>query len=514
MKKYLIITLLGLAALSGSLQARGKVTMGTVLDEMCNIAYPAEYPVLPYRTMMTSSHDRRSKAPGDASWFANADGRGFIRMDVNEKVLFDENHPGVITRIWITTKNPRATLRFYFDGEKEPRWVMEAFDFTETGLDGLRESPLLQVHPNYEKGRKGGQTFFLPIPYAKSCKITLEEPDPGAKAPARYYQIEHRRYPDGTPVETFTPGSVIRYSRKIRETARSLQSGTVKGKVCSAAATLRPGEALVCTLPAGSRAVTELTVSAKGLTGDSRDKIMRELILSATFDGAGTVNVPLSDFSGSGMGTRQVHCRQMEADGNGTVTSRWVMPYRKEAVILLSNTSGAEVKANIQVRTRSYAFGENTLYFHATWKEENGLPVYKDPTLCREWNRITIQGRGIYAGDNLTLFNHSPAWYGEGDEKIYFDGEAFPSVFGTGTEDYFNCSWAPVHVFHTPWGGAPRADEKSSHGHNTFLRTRMADVLLFRESLRFDLELISWKPGTVDYASTVYWYGDLSAFAK
>lgn len=75
---------------------------------------------------------------------------------------------------------------------------------------------------------------------------------------------------------------------------------------------------------------------------------------------------------------------------------------------------------------------------------------------------------GLYRGDLLALFNHSRTWYGEGDEKIRVDGESFPSHFGTGVEDYYNGSWAPVVPFHTPFGGAPRADLANSQGYNSF----------------------------------------------
>ena len=70
---------------------------------------------------------------------------------------------------------------------------------------------------------------------------------------------------------------------------------------------------------------------------------------------------------------------------------------------------------------------------------------------------------------------------------------------GTGTEDYYNCSWAPVVPFATPFGGAPRADEASSHGYNTFVRTRNLDVIPFGQRLQFDLEMLSWNPGAVSY---------------
>ena len=86
--------------------------------------------------------------------------------------------------------------------------------------------------------------------------------------------------------------------------------------------------------------------------------------------------------------------------------------------------------------------------------------------------------------------------------KIWVDDDVFPSHFGTGTEDYYNSSWAPVVIFQTPFGGAPRADQASSHGYNTFFRTRNLDGIPFSSLLRFDIELLSWVRGTVDYATT------------
>ena len=82
---------------------------------------------------------------------------------------------------------------------------------------------------------------------------------------------------------------------------------------------------------------------------------------------------------------------------------------------------------------------------------------------------------------------------------------------GTGTEDYYNCSWAPVVPFDTPFGGAPRADEDSSHGYNTFMRTRNLDVMPFGEHLKFDLEMLGWERGFVDYRAAAYWYGTLES---
>ena len=84
---------------------------------------------------------------------------------------------------------------------------------------------------------------------------------------------------------------------------------------------------------------------------------------------------------------------------------------------------------------------------------------------------------------------------------------------GTGTEDYYNCSWAPVVPFATPFGGAPRADEASSHGYNTFVRTRNLDAIPFGQQLQFDLEMLSWNPGAVDYRAAAFWYGTATSAA-
>jgi hypothetical protein len=142
------------------------------------------------------------------------------------------------------------------------------------------------------------------------------------------------------------------------------------------------------------------------------------------------------------------------------------------------------------------------MHFHSVWHYEANL---KTPPL-RDWNFAKITGRGVYAGDTLALFNPIATWYGEGDEKIWVDGESFPSHMGTGTEDYYGFSYAPMPVHQTPFCGEPRLDQPMTQGHNTLTRTRNLDSIPFRRSLQFDMELISWKPTALTYAATTYWY--------
>lgn len=124
-----------------------------------------------------------------------------------------------------------------------------------------------------------------------------------------------------------------------------------------------------------------------------------------------------------------------------------------------------------------------------------------------DWDLNTIEGHGVFMGETFAVYNHMHVWYGEGDQKLWVDGAKFPVEYGTGTEDYYNTSWAPVVLYQTPFANAPRADNADSFGYNTFTRTRNLDAVPFNKSFRFSLETLGWKDGFADFAATTYWYG-------
>jgi fructan beta-fructosidase len=483
------------------------VTLESLLDEM--VAFEACTYFPDYQCFQQSSYDRRSTlGASNADWFANSDGSGFIRTESidgrTEKVLFENTAPGVITRFWLTTQDRRGVLRFYFDGAVSPDVVVPAYDMTQFVVPvGYG---LCQPHINNLDGGRGGSTFYLPLPYAKSCKITLEEPTPDFSTP-RYYQINYRQYPKNKRIETFSLGVANRALAKINSVSQlMLQTPTFKGgKTTEASKTLSTGETFAIDLPKGGYAVKMLEISVSS-------HILEDITIGAQFDNTITIsNIPLSDFSGGGAGAHQVESRFLSSDGKGNLTCRYPMPYKSTGRLIFSNKSGKSVTVSVKALTDKYKWSENSLYFNVSRREQKAIPLTGDLKNCIEWAFADLKGRGVYRGDVLTLCNHSPRWYGEGDEKIYVDGEAFPSHFGTGTEDYYNTSWAPVKPFQTPFGGAPRADLESSAGYNTFFRLRYLDDIPFTENLKFNLEMISWEPGTADYAATVFWYGDANA---
>lgn len=519
-----LFRLAGLLLLIGmSMSAKGseKVTMESLLKEMVSFEAAAEYPAPFYICKMISSYDRRTVAPDKDGWFANDDGGGYMRVDTIdgrvERVLFDYDGPGAITRIWMTTPFKNGVVRFYFDGEKNPRFEIQGYDMMRAPFKP--GDALSLTHTNYTPEGKGGNTFMLPIPYNKNCRITVQEPNPDRGTwIQRYYEINYRTYDKGTEVETFTVDKVNRLQDQLKEVNEALWTPPTfrKGTKQEVAHWIDPTKLLTMDLPQGSQAIRTLEIDAKIDRGDY-SKMMRRLILKITFDGVETVWVPLGDFSGAGLGAPKMASWYMDADGRGHVISRWVMPYKKNARIEIENLF--DFPAHVKVRTYSdeWTWTQNTLYFHTTWKQEREIPINNQYDRDKEnivWNYIDIQGRGVFRGDLLSLYNFAPNWYGEGDEIMWIDDDVFPSHHGTGTEDHYNCSWAPVVPFHTPWGGAPRADNPTSHGFNAFVRTRNLDGIPFNKRYCFDIEMLSWTPGKVDYAVTNYWYGDLDCKVK
>ena len=98
------------------------------------------------------------------------------------------------------------------------------------------------------------------------------------------------------------------------------------------------------------------------------------------------------------------------------------------------------------------------------------------------------------------------AWWGEGDEKIYVDGESFPGLFGTGTEDYFGYAWSTPERFEHAYHAQTAAPGNGFGGLWSMNRFHILDPIPFARSLRFDLEIWHWTETTVAVDATVYWY--------
>jgi hypothetical protein len=487
----------------------GGVTLESLLKEMMSYEAMARWPVPEFTCKQASSYDRGSTLPDQPGWFANTDQNQFIRDEQlngrTERVMMDAAGPGCLIRFWLTTdRNKEGVIRIYLDGAPEPALVFPAYDLLRGDLNV--GAPLAQPHPGYRPDANGGNNFYLPIPYAQHCKVTWEEKSQGA----RYYQINYRTYAAGTAVKTFTRADVAANRALIREVNTALLAPTVESAWAATAhvtGELPARGELVLKLPAGPQAVRALNLQVPSSLTEQQ---LRSLVLVMVCDGQTNIWCPVADFFGSGVGLNPVQSWYRTVTADGVLSCRWVMPYQSGAEFRLLNLSERAVSATLTTRGANWNWDDRTMYFHATWHHEAEL---RTPPL-RDWNLVRIKGRGVYVGDTLALFNPVATWYGEGDEKIRVDDETFPSHFGTGTEDYYGYSYAPKPVHQTPFCGEPRLDQSQTQGHSTSIRSRNLDGIPFRQSLRFDLELISWKPTTLTYAATTYWYALAGATAN
>jgi hypothetical protein len=515
MNRLMLCLAAALLALPAAAAAQEReITLETLLKEMIDRDAVARWPDPPYKCMQASSYDRRSKTPDDpAGWFANNDWSQFVRSEEHkgrvEWVLMDAAGPGVIVRQWWGGKMPPkgAVLRFYLDGAEEP--AIEGYPNDILSGGALAPEPLSMGYAKAPAGSPPGMNLYLPIPYARHCKVTYSEPDakdPSTPPTRRWYNMEYRTYPAGTKVRTFTMADLKVLGPKVVQVCKELDNlrlGNIKGSDVELDEYLEAGKEVSLDLPAGPAAVRLLHVRVCAEDSESSNDVaegMRSTIIRMTFDGKETVWCPVGDFFGSGVGLNELISWYRRVWSCGEMDSFWVMPYQKSARITFLNLGKQKVRVWALAKAGDWTWDARSMHFHAAWRQERGIPTHP----YRDWNYVTVTGKGVYMGDTLAVFNPVNAWWGEGDEKIRVDGESFPSHFGTGTEDYYGYSYGNPTVFQTPFCNQPRVDGHAGHTTNT--RTRILDAIPFEKSIKVDMEIWHWKDVKVDYAVAAYWY--------
>jgi hypothetical protein len=229
------------------------------------------------------------------------------------------------------------------------------------------------------------------------------------------------------------------------------------------------------------------------------------------------VEAPLGDFFASCFGQRREVVSLPVVVNNGTAyNSFWPMPFRKSARIEIVNQGDKPISLlyyNIDW-IKKESLPKDTPYFYAQYRQEYPAEHGKDYVL------LETKGKGHYVGTVLAVRTRSPSWFGEGDEKIYIDGEAKASIWGTGTEDYFLCAWG-LKQTSAPYFGVPYFDQWGIvGGHTSAYRWHIADPIVFNKGIKVTFEhfgwiapdenpnrkAMSWNEREDDYASVAFWY--------
>lgn len=300
---------------SGLAMADPVISLKTLLHEMTDRSVLARWPENAYTCKQFSSYDRSSHNMTDKrAWFGNFDQGQFIRQEENggrtEYVMMDAEGPGAMVRFWMTfsgINRGQGTLRIYIDNEEKP--VIEGNVRDILSGQVLCGEPLSTSVPDEAPMEERGHNLYLPIPYAKRCKVTIESPDlkitPEGKIESKtivYYAINYRTYTSPVKVISFSTKELKKNARLIAAVNKKLSEGTpgidtpLAGgeSTLNLATSLAPGESRSFTID-GSRAIRRLSMR---IDADDRRQALRSTVLSIAFDGEPTVWAPVGEFLG------------------------------------------------------------------------------------------------------------------------------------------------------------------------------------------------------------------------
>jgi len=245
----------------------------------------------------------------------------------------------------------------------------------------------------------------------------------------------------------------------------------------------------------------------------------QDMLLRIYWDGSPTpgVEAPVGDFFAGCFGKRsEVVSLPVVVEGGDSYNCFWRMPFRKSARVEIVNQGDKPINLlyyNIDW-VKDIKVANDVPYFYARYRQEYPCVHGKDYVI------LDTTGKGHYVGTVLAVRTRSPMWFGEGDEKIYINGEKTASIWGTGTEDYFLSAWG-LKKTSTPYFGVPYFDQWGIvGGHTSAYRWHLNDPIIFSSGIKVTFEhfgwispdenpkhqTTSWNEREDDYASVAFWY--------
>lgn len=275
-----------------------------------------------------------------------------------------------------------------------------------------------------------------------------------------------------------------------------------------------PGKTFVLADIAGSGAIQHIWMTP---TGNWRFSILRMYWDDETQP---SVEVPVGDFFANGWGKyARVSSLPVAVNPGSAFNSYWVMPFRKRARITIENLATEPLKLYYQIDFARARVPDDAAYFHAQFRRVNPLPYKQVYTILDN-----VRGKGQYVGTYMAWGSNNTGWWGEGEIKFYIDGDTqFPTINGTGTEDYFcgsynfeNQQTKQYEEFSSPYAGLPQVIRPDgmyqSQQRFGLYRWHIPDPVRFDSDLRITIQALGWRDGgrylplKDDIASVAFWY--------
>ncbi|TDV56177.1 DUF2961 domain-containing protein [Actinophytocola oryzae] len=352
----------------------------------------------------------------------------------NGCVIAEDRGPGEIQSIWFTRDNGNVSatgnIRIVLDGVT----VLDAN--LQRVVNGDLGAPFVWPLVTNADQTSGGVTIKVPMPYRDSMLVTTTN-NP------LFYHVGYRELTDATGVTRFDPADqATDVITKLRNAGRQDPKLAQPGAT-TVTATVSPNPTATLANLTGPGAITAVRIRVPDNLATEQN--LDALRLRATFDGRTTVDSPLGQFFGSGLGERDVRSLMfaMDAAPGGWYSAWWVMPFANSATLAVTNTAGTAVtglQAEITYApdsrwTAALAPGGTSGYF--TTQSRAG-----DTVVGRDWMLADQSGRGRFVGVTQVVRNAAASrFYLEGDERVYVDGSLTPQIHGTGTEDYYESGW-------------------------------------------------------------------------
>lgn len=228
-----------------------------------------------------------------------------------------------------------------------------------------------------------------------------------------------------------------------------------------------------------------------------------------------SIEVPMTDFFAVGHDLfAKVNSLAVVVNPMSALNCYWPMPFRKHARVTFTNESDKDL--GLLTYQITYAKGElppGTGYFHAQWRKATVDASHPDYTILDN-----VRGKGKYVGTFLAWTQLHSGWFGEGEVKFFLDGDGtFPTICGTGTEDYFGGSYGFPELYSNAYAG--NVLDNRNAGENgprkwSLYRWHIMDPISFHKDLRVTIQALGWYTGTPggyrpladDVASVAYWY--------
>ena len=358
----------------------------------------------------------------------------WLYTDGDEEVVFDDEGPGAITRIWMTEGvciDPATGVRIYVDGAAVPVVDMPLYAL----FDGSTP-PFTPPLAYAREQSSGGYVSYVPIAYAQHLRIALTNADNGYNSctgdnyRALWFQFQYHHLPLGSALPSFTGVTDVPALR-----ALLAHAGDDPWAANLAPATIDASLSTSSTLPLGSRNASSGWL--RGVRLQLPHDVYAQVNLQLQFDGATAVDMPLQDFFAIGAGPAGAAQGVLVGEDAGGALYAWFpMPFRQAASVALQADAalGSDIALHAELYWDDSAVPDAAGTFAAQLR--NSCPN----TPGQDFVLYAARGAGRVVGVSATYQSYGIVGldYLEGDERAYRDGAIAPVWYGTGVEDFYN----------------------------------------------------------------------------